>query len=81
MKNTGNTERATKRATKNATKDELRKSISDLREYSEATFEYWDKDMDHKVGKRLQAMAGKLKGYDKAVDEALSHIQTEAPDE
>jgi len=48
----------------------LRKSLSILVAYADKTWEYWDADEDHKVGKRLRAMAGGLPGYDADVDEA-----------
>lgn len=49
----------------------LRKAIATLVKYADKTFEYWDADEDHKVGKRLRAMAGGLPGYDATIDEAM----------
>jgi hypothetical protein len=53
------------------TNDELEEALEraialmrDMRAYAEETFQLWDKDMDMKVGKRLRAMAGDLRGYD-----------------
>lgn len=54
------------------TNDELEEALEraialmrDMRVYAEETFQLWDKDKDMKVGKRLRAMAGDLRGYDK----------------
>lgn len=54
------------------TNDELEEALEraialmrDMRAYAEETFQLWDEDKDMKVGKRLRAMAGDLRGYDK----------------
>jgi uncharacterized membrane protein YdfJ with MMPL/SSD domain len=53
------------------TNDELEEALEraialmrDMRAYAEETLQLWDKDKDTKVGKRLRAMAGDLRGYD-----------------
>lgn len=53
-------------------RSQLRSAIEILRQYASKTRDYWDRDEDSKVGKRLAAMSGELKGYDVDVDEALA---------
>lgn len=44
-------------------RDELRAACEGIVSLALDAFEYWDDDQDHKVGKILSAMAGRLKGY------------------
>ena len=53
-------------------RERLRDAIEILRIYSVQTHRYWDASKDHKVGKRLLAMAGCLPGYDAEIDKALN---------
>jgi hypothetical protein len=52
--------------------EQLRQALAVVRKYADDTHDYWDDSQDAKVGKRLLAMAGKLKGYDADLDKALS---------
>lgn len=56
--------------------ERLRKAVVTLRDYASVTFDYWDDDKHHKVGKRLNAMAGTLPGYSAAVDAALASVSS-----
>ena len=47
-------------------------AIGYLIEYAGRTADLWDEDADAKVGKRLSAMAGSLRGYDRRLDEIRS---------
>ena len=48
---------------------ELKTALDYLVAYADRTQEYWDQPgNDHKVGKRLSAMAGHLPGYDAGLD-------------
>ena len=49
-----------------------------MREYAEQTMVYWDNDQDHKVGKRLMAMAGLLPSYDAKLTDALALLEPPA---
>lgn len=44
-------------------RDELRAACEGIVSLALDAFEYWDDDQDHKVGKILSAIAGRLKGY------------------
>lgn len=47
----------------------LREALAAIVAYADQTWVYWDQPgYDHKVGKRLAAMSGDLKGYDAAID-------------
>lgn len=50
---------------------ELTNAIETLRKYASETRDYWDSDLDAKVGKRLAAMAGRT-GYNHAIDAVLA---------
>jgi hypothetical protein len=53
---------------------QLRKDLADLAGYAQRTWEIWEEGKhDHKVGKRLRAMAGDLKGYDATMDRIYKH--------
>lgn len=39
------------------------------------TFDLWDSDQDMKVGKRLRALSGGLKGYDPEITRLLDHME------
>jgi len=52
-------------------RDRLRAAVDELQLYADVTFLLWDGDQSSKVGKRLQAMAGKLDGYSPDLDEVL----------
>ena len=52
--------------------ERLQSAVEMLRVYAFQTLDYWDRDEDHKVGKRLRAMAGVMAGYYKPIDEALT---------
>jgi len=53
----------------------LREAIETLRKYADDTWSMWNTDQDHKVGKRLMAMAGRLPNYDEGVTKALSKVK------
>ena len=52
----------------------MQEDIEYVREYIAKTADYWDSDDDMKVGKRLLAMSGRLKGYDTRLDAALARL-------
>lgn len=52
--------------------ERLRAAIDLVQEYAGRTHGYWDSGDDHKVGKRLLALAGVLKGYDLELDKAFN---------
>ena len=54
----------------NREREKAQAALETLRRYAEGTLDYWDRDEDHKVGKRLKAMAGLSRGYDSEIDKA-----------
>lgn len=44
-------------------KAEVLAVLKEVVEYLKETHEYWDVDEDHKVGKRLRAISGNMRGY------------------
>ena len=52
--------------------EKLRAAVLFLQQYAKDTADYWDAKQDMKVGKRLLAMAGTLKNYDRELTEALA---------
>jgi hypothetical protein len=52
----------------------LREALAFVRKYADKTHDYWDAGDDSKVGKRLLALAGRLKGYNHDLDEALGVV-------
>ncbi len=48
---------------------EIANAVLYMRAYADRTSDHWDRDEDSKVGKRLLALAGKLPGYDRQLDD------------
>lgn len=50
--------------------------LSDVQQYLRETHEYWDGDEDHKVGKRIAALAGYMPKYHPVPDRLQALIKT-----
>ena len=59
--------------------EEAREELRAIIRYAEETAVYWDRDEDHKVGKRLTWMAGSNKGYEPNLDHIHTALATNLP--
>jgi len=53
----------------------LIEALETMIQYARLTSNCWDADMDSKVGKRLMAMSGRLKGYDEHLDSVFETLK------